>query len=41
MLGEEPQMLSGSPIFSLLWMIVSVVVIIALAYWFTRYVAGA
>ena len=33
-------MLSGSPIFSLLWMIVSVVVIIALAYWFTKYVAG-
>lgn len=33
-------MLSGSPFFSLLWMIVSVVVIIALAYWFTKYVAG-
>lgn len=33
-------MLSGSPFFSLLWMVVSVVVIIALAYWFTKYVAG-
>lgn len=29
-----------SPIFSLLGMVLSAVVIIALAYWFTRYVAG-
>nr|WP_325186433.1 flagellar biosynthetic protein FliO [uncultured Oscillibacter sp.] len=33
-------MLGENPIFSLLGMILSVVVIIGLAYWFTRYVAG-
>lgn len=33
-------MLTGSPFLSLLWMIVCVVVIIGLAYWVTRYVAG-
>ena len=33
-------MLEGNPIFSLLWMVVSVIVIIGLAYWFTKYVAG-
>ena len=38
--GEEPEMLAGNPFFSLLWMVVSVIVIIALAYWFTKYVAG-
>lgn len=37
--GEAPQMFS-SPFFSLLWMIVSVVVIIVLAYWFTKHVVG-
>lgn len=29
-----------NPWFSLLWVILSVVVIIALAYWFTKYVVG-
>ena len=38
--GEEPEMLAGNPFFSLLWMVVSVIVIIGLAYWFTKYVAG-
>ncbi len=33
-------MLSGNPLFSLLWMMICVVAIIALAYWFTKYVAG-
>ena len=33
-------MLDGNPVVSLLWMIVSIAVIIGLAYWFTRYVAG-
>lgn len=33
-------MTGENPIFSLLWMIVSVVIIIGLAYWFTKYVAG-
>ena len=33
-------MLGGNPFFSLLWMIVSVIVIIGLAYWFTKSVAG-
>lgn len=33
-------MLGENPIFSLLGMVLSVVAIIALAYWFTRYVAG-
>ena len=33
-------MLEGNPIFSLLWMVVSVIVIIGLAYGFTKYVAG-
>ena len=33
-------MLEDNPAVSLLWMVVSVVVIIGLAYWFTRYVAG-
>lgn len=33
-------MLGDNPVFSLLWMVVSVVVIIGLAYWFTKYVAG-
>lgn len=33
-------MLGENPFFSLLWMVVSIVVIIGLAYWFTRYVAG-
>ncbi len=40
MLGDNPKMLEGNPIFSLLWMVVSVIVIIGLAYWFTKYVAG-
>ena len=40
MLGDNPEMLEGNPIFSLLWMVVSVIVIIGLAYWFTKYVAG-
>lgn len=30
-------MLAENPIFSLLWMVVSVVAIIGLAYWFTKY----
>lgn len=33
-------MLGDNPVVSLLWMIVSIVVIIGLAYWFTKYVAG-
>lgn len=31
-------MLGENPIFSLAWMVLSVVVIIGLAYWFTKYV---
>lgn len=31
-------MLGENPIFSLVWMVLSVVVIIGLAYWFTKYV---
>ncbi len=38
MLGDNP--VTGNPIVSLLWMIVSVIVIIGLAYWLTKYVAG-
>lgn len=33
-------MLRDNPLLSLLWMVVSVAIIIGLAYWFTRYVAG-
>ena len=32
-------MLEDSPIISLLWMVISVVVVIGLAYWVTRYIA--
>lgn len=39
MLGDNPGTLGGNPIVSLLWMIVSVIVIAGLTYWFTRYVA--